>query len=175
MASRAELVRVGLEELGEDGAVSPGSYEVRMVKAIAAMIAKSRETKRARVDESKLAVPPRTLFEAVRREAGDKVLCEPIDARWFGRLGGALKALPSFGGADVALLVDWLNAGGQASWPRGVPSFGDLITHLPKWVAWAREWDRRGRQLLRGSTAVGAAVNEGSDHGLSGFATPKLL
>lgn len=175
MASRAELVRVGLEELGEEGS-APGSYEVRMVRAIAAMIAKSRETKKARAatNEPKLAVGPRDLFEAVRDHAGDKVLCDPVDARWFGRLGAALKAVPGLNPSDVKLLTDWLNAGGQSSWPRGIPGFGDLITHLVKWVAWAREWDRRGRQTLRGSTAVGAAVVEGSDLGLSGFATPKL-
>jgi hypothetical protein len=176
VASRAELTRVGLEVLGADSTVAPGAYEERMVRAMAAMLATATTSKRARgtKDESKLAVPPRDLFEIIRAGAGDRVLCTPVDSRWFGRLGGALKALPDFNAADPQLLVDWLQAGGCASWPRGVPSFGDLINLLPKWVAWAREWDRRGRQTLRGATAVGAAVNEGGDHGLGGFAVPKL-
>jgi hypothetical protein len=165
VATRAELVRVGLEVLGED--IAPGTYEVRMVKAIAAMLA-------ARVDESKLTVPPRTLFEAIRQGCPDKVLCEPIDARWFGRLGGTLKALPSFTEADPQLLVDWLNAGGMSTWPQGVPTFGHLINKLNDWLAFAREWDQRGRQTIGGKRGVvgAASTAEGSD--FSAFNVPKL-
>jgi hypothetical protein len=174
VASRAELVRVGLEELGEDKH-SPSPHEVRMVRAIASMLATAGSAKKARgrVDESKLAVPPRDLFTAIRTGAGDKILCEPVDARWFGRLGGALKALPSFGTADVQLLVDWLNAGGCHSWPQGVPTFSHLITNLDKWTAFAREWDRRGRNAIRGKTSVGAASTPESTD-FSAFAVPKL-
>lgn len=169
MASRLDILRAGLEEI-ED----PTPNEDRLIRAWARMLAVATQPKRkAAIDDTKLPVPPRDLFEAVRRDAGDRVLCEPIDGRWFGRLGGVLKALPSFGPEDVELLTSWLCAGGQASWPRGIPSFGDLITHLPKWVAWAREWDRRGRQTLRGSTAVGATnAPEAAD--MSAFTVRKL-
>lgn len=144
-----------------------------MVRAMAAMLALSRVTKRARSEESRLNVAPRTLFDAIRAGASDKVLCEPIDARWFGRLGGALKALPSFMPADVELLVEWLNAGGMRSWPQGVPTFSHLITHLDKWTAFAREWNSRGRQEMRGKTAVGvASTAESTD--FSAFNVPKL-
>lgn len=170
MASRSELTRIGLEELGS----APGSSEVVLVKAFAAMLAAATAPrKRSTTDETKLAVSPRALFEAVRREAADKVLCEPIDQRWFGRLGGALKALPSFGPADVELLTSWLNAGGVRSWPQGVPTFSHLITHLDKWTAFAREWHARGRQEIRGKTAVGAASSpDNSD--FSAFAVKRL-
>lgn len=160
---------MGLEELGP----TPGSSEVRLVKAIAKMLAASKVTKKARVDESKLTVPPRDLFTAIRSGVGDKILCEPVDARWFGRLGGALKALPSFGTADVQLLIDWLNAGGCHSWPQGVPTFAHLITNLDKWTAFAREWDRRGRNAIRGKTSVGAASTPESTD-FSAFSVPKL-
>lgn len=161
---------MGLEVLGED----PGSLESRLVRAVAAIVAEATKPKtKGRTDESKLAVPPRTLFDAIRREAADKVLCEPIDGRWFGRLGAALKQLPSFGPADVELLIGWLNAGGCATWPTGVPSFSHLITHLDKWTAFAREWDKRGRQTLRGKTSVGAeATAENTD--FSAFNVRKL-
>jgi hypothetical protein len=172
VASRSELTKLGLEVLGED--VSPGAYEVRMVKAIAAMLAASKVTKKARVDETKLAVPPRQLFEAIRRDAGDKILCEPIDARWFGRLGGALKALPSFGPADVELLTSWLNAGGQATWPQGVPTFDHLIRNLDKWTAFAREWDRRGRQTLGGKRGAVGSPSTAESSDFSAFMVPKL-
>lgn len=171
MANRAELVRIGLEVLGED--ISPGAYEVRMVKAIAAMLAAAKVTKKARVDETKLTVPPRKLFEAIRQGCPDKVLCEPIDGRWFGQLGGALKALPSFTEEDPQLLVDWLNAGGMSTWPQGVPTFGHLVKRLNDWLAFAREWDKRGRNTIRGKTAVGAASTPESTD-FSAFAVPKL-
>lgn len=174
MANRVELTRIGLEVLGADSTVVPGPYEERMVRAIAAMIAEGIKTKRARDKAApKLTVAPRDLFETVLKQAGDRVLCTPVDSRWFGRLGGALKALPDFTAQDPELLCDWLNAGGCASWPRGLPSFGDLINMLPKWVAWAREWDRRGRQTLRGSTAVGAATTAESTD-FSAFKAPRL-
>jgi hypothetical protein len=169
MASRAEILRAGLGELPE---ATPS--EERLLGAIAAMIAAGTAPKRRKgLDESKLAVSPKFLFEQVRDQAGDRVVCAPVDGGWFGRLGGVLKRMPDFGPADVQLLVEWLNAGGQASWPRGVPNFGDLVTHLPKWAGWAREWHNRGRQTLRGSTAVGTANNaESAD--FSAFAVRKL-
>lgn len=139
------------------------------------MLAKATEPKpsRAKVNLDKLAVAPRTIFDAVRANAGDRVLCEPVDARWFGRLGGVLKSLPSFVPADVQLLVDWLNAGGCRSWPQGVPTFGHLIAHLDKWTAFAREWDRRGRNELWGKTAVGAAMTADATD-FSAFKVPRL-
>lgn len=169
MASRLDLLRAGLEELEE-----PTPAEDRILRAVARMLALATQPKKkATVDDSKLAVPPRTLFEAVRSQAGDRVLCEPIDGRWFGRLGGALKALPSFGVDDVELLISWLQAGGMASWPQGIPTFSHLITNLDKWTAFAREWDRRGRQAIRGKTLVGAAATAESTD-FSAFGVRKL-
>ncbi len=138
------------------------------------MLEKATVSKKARdkADATKLKVPPRTVFDAVRRECGDKVLCDPIDARWFGRLGAALRALPSFNEDDVELLTGWICAGGTASWPQGVPTFSHLITHLDKWTAFAREWHRRGRQEIRGRTAVGSSTAVAED--FSAFKVPKL-
>jgi hypothetical protein len=174
MSFRADLVRAGLEALRDDKDVVPGPYEERMVRAIAAMLSVQKANKRPRVDESKLIVPPRTLFEAVRKGCPDKVLCEPIDARWFGRLGAALKALPSFTEADPQLLVDWLNAGGMSTWPQGVPTFSHLITHLDRWTAFAREWDQRGRQTIGGRRGSVGAPSTAESTDFSAFKVPKL-
>jgi hypothetical protein len=170
VASRLDLLRAGLEEI-ED----PTPAEDRMIRAFARMLAVATQPKKkAQADDVKLTVPPKELFEAVRRDAGERVLCDPIDGRWFGRLGGVLKALPSFEKDDVERLTAWINAGGVASWPTGVPTFGHLITHLDKWTAFAREWDKRGRQTLRGKTSVGAASTaEATD--FSAFGVRKLV
>lgn len=145
-----------------------------MIKAIAAMLEAAKPGKKARLtpDEAKLAVSPRALYEAVRSKAGDKVLCDPPDGRWFGALGAILKTMPGFGPDDLEKLIAWLNAGGMAGWPLGVPTFGHLIKHFANWVPMAREWDRRGRQDLRRG-GVGTATADG-DNGLSAFKAPRL-
>jgi hypothetical protein len=109
----------------------------------------TQKRSKATVDDSRLSVAPKALFEAVKRDAGDRIICDPIDGRWFGRLGGVLKNLPSFGPDDVSLLVDWLNAGGVGFW-NSKPTFSHLITHLDKWTASARDWDRQGRRAING-------------------------
>jgi hypothetical protein len=169
MARPSDLLSAGLAALGPD----PSPAEDRIVRAVAAMLQAKGKRKSAPSDDSKLAVAPRTLFETVRREAGDKVLCEPIDARWFGHLGTVLKSV-EFTPDDLERLVAWLNAGGQATWPQGVPGFGHLIQRLPSWTALAREWDRRGRQELgRGRGSVGAASTPESTD-FSAFQAPRL-
>lgn len=144
------------------------------VAAVAAMLAEAgRKGKPAAADEPRLAVSPRALFQAVVERCPDKVLCDPVDGRWFGRLGGVLKQLPDFEQADVERLCAWLAAGGCRTWPTGVPTFGHLITQLDKWVAFAREWDRRGRSALYGKTSVGPESSPESTD-FSAFSTPRL-
>lgn len=153
MASLSELTKAGLEGLGDD----PGPLEVRLVKAVAKMLAVAGGRKKKGTDETKLAVSPAALFKAISEGCPDRVLCSPIDNRWFGRLGGVLKSFADFGPNDVEILVAWFNAGGQSSWPQGVPTFDHLILNLGKWTAFARQWDARGRQDLhrRGAGSVG--------------------
>lgn len=177
MASRleTEMVRAGLEQLRADPKAAPGAYEERLVRALAAMLAVSKAPKRIRtVDGGTLAVSPKELFETIRQGCPDKVLCEPIDGRWFGRLGGVLKALPSFTKADPGLLVDWLNAGGMQGWPQGVPTFSHLITQLDKWTAFAREWDARGRQSIGGKRGAVGAPSTAESTDFSAFGVKRL-
>ncbi len=147
---RAGLDAVNTKEVTPEGMV--------LLRAVAGMIAVATGPKRRAVTAGpKLAVTPQVLFEAVKSTCPDRIICEPVDVRWFGRLGGALKALPDFVPSDVELLTSWLSAGGQASWPQGVPTFGHLITHLASWTGFARLWDQRGRQTIGGKNVVGAA------------------
>lgn len=173
MAARRadQLAQVGL------GALGSGDLEPRdLVRAIAAMLAEATKKptkKSADSGESKLAVSPRDFFETIRREAGDKVLCEPYDARWFPRLGRALQAIHGLDSSDAETVAAWLNAGGMRTWPTGVPTFAQLINNLDKWIGWAREWDRRGRNTLHGKTNVGLETSaEATD--FSAFRAPRL-
>ncbi len=166
--SRSEqLALVGLEGLPAD----PGPAD--LVRAVARMLAAATEKKKAKSPEApKLAIGPREFFETVRELAGERLLCDPVDARWFGRLAGTLKALPDLAASDAEAVGSWLAAGGCRTWPTGVPTFGHAITHLDKWIAWAREWDRRGRPEMSGKTNVGNSVAAAD---FSAFKAPKLL
>ncbi len=108
---------------------------------------------------AKLAVAPAAVFEAIK--ATHKVLCDPIDKRWFGRLGVLLRSVP-VDAAMLECLCSWLTAGGLAWWT--VPlTFDHVFMNLSKWLASAREWDDRGRQPLGTKGGVGIEIEQDVD------------
>lgn len=115
-----------------------------MVRAIATMFANVGDTRRQK-PAAELPVSPKAIFDAVA--ANGAILCDPVDNRWFGRLGGLLKSVRVEQG-DLDTLLAWFDAGGVATWPQGKPTFTHFLQHLDKWLAFSREWDRRGRQQL---------------------------
>lgn len=169
------IAEAGLAAFTRGQSRPPTSDEQVWLDTLAAMLAEATKVKvKPKFDETKLAVTPRELFEAVRRGCTGKILCEPIDGRWFGRLGGILKSLPSFDTSDVPLLCDWIDAGGLSSWPQGLPTFGHLVTHLAKWTAFAREWHARGRHRIGTRSLIGVAIEGDAATDMSAFSVPKL-
>ncbi len=153
MASRSELEKAGLAALG----APPTAAQAQLISALAAMLALSgRKDKKPAAALGPLPVSPSELFEAIA--ATGKVLCDPIDKRWFGRLGGLLRSV-TVTPADVDLLVSWLEAGGVASWPQGMPTFDHFIQRMGNWLSFAREWNRRGGgRIVKGMIGADAAA-----------------
>lgn len=82
-------------------------------------------------------------------ELNGEVLMSPAQSNWPHRLRAVLSNMPDFSGPDVDLILDWLRAGGVKGW-RTPPTFDDAIRLWGKWTAFAREWNARGRQPVRG-------------------------
>lgn len=128
-----------------------------MLDAFAAMLeaATAKPTKAKADPAAKLPVSPGVVFEAIK--ATGKVLCEPVDSRWFGRLGATLKQL-RLERDTLAVLCDWLEAGGIAWW-SSPPTFDHVFANLAKWANYALEWDTRGRQELGSKGGVGRTAD----------------
>lgn len=164
--SADELIEIGLKSLGPSATQS----EERIIRAVAAMLPYASGRPRRKASEPLLPVSPSDVFKAI--QATRAVLCEPVDQRWFGRLGGLLKNVRVEVG-DIEVLVAWLTSGGVAGWPQGKPTFTQLLQHLDKWLAFSREWDRLGRQeLKRGGTNIG--IDNPSAADLSSFKAPRV-
>lgn len=162
MNARAKRIRAAAYDLEDDD---------DLLEAIACMIeaATAKESKRKKVAEAdKLPVGPALFIERFKADVGDKIICDPILGSWYGRLGGILKNWePKFELADLDLVIDWIKAGGTKSWNTGMPTFENAMYMLPKWLGWAREWDRRGRGELGKKDTVGAPT--GADAMWSSF------
>ena len=100
---------------------------------------------------------PGQVLTALRARVGHIVITEPVDKRWFGWMGGVLKGIHGLVEADLDLVLDWILAGALTGWPGGAPGLHTVAKWFPAWVGRAREWDKRGRQELRGGHQVGAA------------------
>lgn len=160
MNARAKRIRAAAYDLEDDE---------DLLEAIACMIeaATSKEPKRKIAEADKLPVGPALFIERFKAEVGDKVICDPILGSWYGRLGGILKNWePKFELADLDLVLDWIKAGGTKGW-NGMPTFENAMFMLPKWLGWAREWERRGRGELGKKDVVGSVT--GADAMWSSF------
>ncbi len=170
MTKRAatDLADTGIAALG----AVPSELEVRLVRAVAAMLAVASSPARAARSKSvaaPLPVSPQSVFQQVA--SSGCIICEPVDNRWFGRLGGLLKNI-RVEQTDLDTLLAWFDAGGIKGWPTGKPGFTHFLIHLDKWLGMSREWDKRGRQTLGGKSSIGSAVDSPAD--MSAFSVPRL-
>lgn len=155
MNARAKRLRAAA---GDCGDVSD-----TLLNAIAVMLdaATRPEPKVAAVageGAGKLAFSPAQLLAAIRARAGHVIITEPLDKRWFGRMGGVLKNIVGLEEADLDRVLDWIVAGGLRTWPNGAPDLGSVARWFPEWIGRARTWEDRGRQEMRGANQVGAPV-----------------
>lgn len=102
-----------------------------------------------------LAFTPQQLHERLAAQCGDKVVCFPYQHSTFGALAKSLKDISDLEFEDIERLCAWVNAGGLG-WVKGALSFAAFAKLVGKSIALAREWDKRGRQNLRGGNNVGS-------------------
>lgn len=145
MNARAKRIRAAAS--GRSGTGTLSDVDLDLIAAmLEAATAKPVKAKVAPAD--KLPVSPVAIFEAIR--ATEKVLCEPVDNRWFGRLGAVLKQI-KVEQVDLDLLCEWLQHGGIDWWT--VPAtFDHAIANLGKWLA-------ASRKAASESNTHGAVVN----------------
>lgn len=177
MAARKHSSRADeLRELGLDvlKAWPPGQFSAEaIVTAFAAMLAvvelpRGRRAVKPPADVAKLAFSPNALYQELRTRVPHLVVCEPVQHRLFGFLGNQLKGLGGLEPADCERVVSWIEAGGLASWTVQ-PVFAHVVQNIGKFVAYAREWDRRGRQQLgKGKHNAGLPVAAVSESDLAG-------
>ena len=160
-----ELREVGLETYH---APLPEDPFESMIGAVAAMLAKADVQRRRKVEKpdtgERLPFSPHEFYTQLRARAGHLVITEPVENRLFGYLGGRLKSITGLERDDMDRVIGWIEAGGTRKWTV-MPTFKHVVTNFDKFVAYAREWDRRGRQELNGGARnVGADTPE-SDPG----------
>jgi hypothetical protein len=145
MTARAKRIRAAAE-----GSWTPP--QDALLNAVACMLDVATAKGKAVKVEPKLLVGVGAVFDAIKGTG--KVLCEPIDNRWFGRLGKLLTQV-SVSESNLAVLCDWLVCGG-VDWWTNPPSFDHVFNNLAKWIGQAVKWDAEGREPIRGAKAESA-------------------
>lgn len=161
MNARAQrIAAAGLAALSE-----PTSADAAWVNAIAAMIeaATHREPRprKATVGGHELAYAQLAVAR-FQTELEGEVLMTPVHSNWVYRLRAVLSNMLDFTADDIGLVLDWVKAGGVAGW-KTKPTFEHAIQHWPKWTAYAREWNNRGRQSLQGHQPEAVAAPSWSE------------
>src|SRR5688500_15259978 len=139
-----------------------------VIAAVAVMLAavelpRGRRAVKAPADVAKLAFSPNALYQELRTRVPHLVVCEPVQHRLFGHLGAQLKGMSGLEPQDCERVVSWIEAGGLASWTVQ-PVFAHVVQNIGKFIGYAREWDRRGRQQLgKGRHNVGLPVAQASE------------
>ena len=131
-----------------------------MIDAIAAMLAAPKAAKE-KTPADKLVFSPGEFYAVLKERAGHIVLCEPVESRLFGQLGRKLQQTSGLEREDLDRIVSWIEAGGLRNWPGGQPTFEHAVKHFGKWLTYAREWERRGRQTIGGGR--GSSVDVSGD------------
>jgi hypothetical protein len=149
MNARAKRIRAAAD-------MDLGDLDDRLVNAIACMVEAATAKGKPAKDGPKLEVGVAPVFEAIK--ATGKVLCEPVDNRWFGRLGKLLTQV-KVGPSELTLLCEWLEAGGVGWW-SSPPTFEHALNNLPRWLNTATEWDRRGRPPFNSKGGMGDTTTE---------------
>ena len=126
-----------------------------MIRAVAVMLA-APKAKPEKTPAAKLPFSPGEFYAVLKERAGHIVLCDPVESRLFGQLGRKLQQTSGLETADLDRIVSWIEAGGLKNWPMQ-PTFEHAVKHFGKWLQYAREWERRGRQTVGGGRASDVA------------------
>jgi hypothetical protein len=142
MAKRrhSQLFDLGEKAYEKGGIALDGNYHA-LLYAFSVMLAEATKkptTKKRSDDQKKLVLSPQEVFTTIRDRCGTNVACEPVDTRWFGRLGRRMQDIPDLETDDLMRLVSFINGGGVATWPT-VFTFSALIKWLPEMIAKARK------------------------------------
>lgn len=158
MSKRDDLEAIGLKAWHAHTTASGGKYgSEALIAAFAAMLAAAPAAGKGRVrkDGPTLPFAPQALYEALRERVGHIVSCEVVASSSFGRLGANLKGIAGLEAADLERVVSWIDAGGTSGWPQQL-TFQGLANNIDKYINWAREWDKRGRQPISKGGTVGS-------------------
>lgn len=160
-----ELRTVGLETYQSlrPGILGSDRYNdaEALIGAVAAMLTKAdiqRRRKPEKLDDGvRLPFSPHEFYAELRARCGHLVICEPVENRLFGYLGGRLKQMGGLERSDMDNVVAWIEAGGLANWTV-MPTFKHVVTNIDKFIAYARLWNQRGRQELGGKPGKNVGV-----------------
>lgn len=161
-----ELLGVGLDAFR----AAPGGDSEAVLAGVAAMLAKAEVQRKrkpeAAPDQVPLPFSPHEFYTQLKARVGHLVLCDPVEHRQFGYLGGRLKQVAGLEFRDMDRVCAWIESGGLRNWSI-VPTFAHVVQNIGKFIAYAREWERRGRQTLGGAGPknVGAETESSPDLG----------
>ena len=158
----AELAEVGQRALcasTDDGAVQSEALVNAFASMLDAAIPAKRKPPAPKSLTPELPFTPRDVHMAFVQRCSELVVCFPVDGRAFAQLGAGMKSIEGLEAADLERLTGWVEAGGLHWW-KGLPAFQNVVNNFGKWVSLAREWDKRGRQSLRGDSNVGKPVQD---------------
>jgi hypothetical protein len=141
--SRAyRIYKVGANAIGREPEDDDGTGVLSGLKAIAVMLDEATRKPTRKKHEPDTLVSPRRAFEILRSSGA--IDCDPVDRRWFGRLGKELEAL-KLTEADVNQIADYLSEGG---WVGARPDMGKVISYLSALATRAKSQPApKGREL----------------------------
>lgn len=158
MSKRADLEAIGLKALHAYRGPTGDTYGApALIAAVAAMLAAPAASKsRGKREGSTLPFAPQAVHQALRDRVGHIVLTDVVSGQVFGILGRKLQSISGLEESDLDHLVSWIEAGGFG-YCTTAPTFQMVAANIDKYIAWAREWDRRGRLPIRkGGSTVGS-------------------
>lgn len=120
-----------------------------LIDAIAVMLSAPAVKRGKALDAPKLAFGPGELHQMMKSRVGHIIVCEPVEARLFGMLGKRLQQISGLEREDMERITSWVDAGGLHWWTQGRPTFASVVNNVGKWIASARDWDKRGRQAIK--------------------------
>lgn len=164
-----QLQALGLKAYHAHTDGAGGKYGAEaLITALAAMLAAGPPAakRRAKPEGPTLPFSPQAVHQTLKERVGHIVLTDSVAGPVFGRLGATLKSISGLEESDLDHLVSWIEAGGFG-YCTTAPTFQMVANGIDKYIAWAREWDRRGRPPIRkGGSVVGPADGAGFDYGV---------
>lgn len=144
--TRAQIFeRAGLQAFDKAGAGTVQSK--RLIAAFASMLdaAISKPKTKRTIDTGALPFGPKQLFDELEKRCSEIIQLRPYDGASFGRLGRSMAHIQGLEIGDLDRVVSWIESGGLSTWPN-TPTWTHVCKHFTTWVAYARDWQARGRR-----------------------------